>query len=162
MSERATALAEHFEQVYAELIATVEACSDADWQRPCSEEGWSVSVVAHHIASACGPISSFVQAIATGANLPQVTPEMIDANNAKHASTGSYRRDETLALLRQVSQQAAQGLRRLTDEQLDRTGSMPLTGGNPFSAAQMAEVALIGHPTQHLASIKAALGQAVA
>lgn len=159
MSERAAALAGRFEQLSADVIATVEGCSEADWQRTCSEEGWSVNVVAHHIATTWGPINGLVQGIANGAELPAVTPAMIDENNARHASAGSYRREETLALLRQEAETIARGVRGLSDAQLERTASMALTGGNDVSAAQMVELALIGHPTGHLASIKAALGK---
>ncbi len=162
MSERATALAERFEQICADVVATVERCSDANWERRCTGEGWSVSVVAHHIASAMGPAHSFVETIARGDSLPPVTSEMLDEGNAKHAEAGSYSRAETLSLLREQGQAIAANLRRLTDEQLDRTGAMPLTGGQPMSAATMTELGLIGHPTGHLASIKSALGHAAA
>src|SRR3954451_8051176 len=151
MTQKAIALTERFENAYADLIAAVEACSDADWQRVCTDEGWSVGVTAHHVASTAVPISSIVQAVATGAQAPAITPEMLDANNAKHAhEAAGCTREETLALLRSGSAEAAQVLRGLTDDQLARTASLPLTGGNPISAEQMVEGAMIGHPTGHL------------
>ena len=51
MSERAAALAERFERINQDLIATVERCSDADWRRACAGEGWPVGVTAHHVAT---------------------------------------------------------------------------------------------------------------
>jgi hypothetical protein len=162
MSDRAAALADRFERATSDLIATVEGCSDTDWQRACAAEGWPVGVTAHHVASTCSAINGLVLGIANDGELPNITMEMLDANNAKHASTPTYTRDETVALLRREGATIAQGLRGLTDAQLDRTTRLSLMGGNEVSAQQMAEMALIGHPIEHLASIKAALGQEAA
>ena len=43
MSERAQSLAERFEQMNNQLIATVEQCTDAQWHARCPVEGWSVA-----------------------------------------------------------------------------------------------------------------------
>jgi hypothetical protein len=158
MSERAAALAERFERINQDLIATVERCSDADWQRACAGEGWPVGVTAHHVATSYPAFSSFIQGIATGADLPPITPEMLDASNARHAEEhAGCSRQETLAMLRRDGQAAAEAVRGLNDEQLDRTAPLALAGGAAISAQQMAEF-MIGHPTDHLASVQAALG----
>jgi uncharacterized damage-inducible protein DinB len=158
MSERAAALAERFERINQDLIVAVERCSDADWQRACAGEGWPVGVTAHHVATSYPAFKGFIQGIATGADLPPVTPEMLDASNAQHAEEHARcSRQETLELLRRGGQAAAEAVRDLSDEQLDRTAPMALAGGAAISAQQMAEF-MIGHPTGHLASIQAALG----
>src|SRR5687767_14990539 len=101
MSERAANLADQFERINAALIATVEACSDADWQGVCAGEGWPVGVTAHHVALSYPAFRGFIQGIATGADLPPITGEMLDASNAKHAiEAANYTRTETLELLR--------------------------------------------------------------
>ena len=50
MAERAEALAEKFEQTNNDVISMVESASDGQWKAICADEGWSVGVVAHHVA----------------------------------------------------------------------------------------------------------------
>ena len=158
MSERGTALASAFENANNELIAAVEACTDEQWRRTCSEEGWSVGVTAHHVAGSHQPLAGFIQMIADGQQIPPVTMEMFDAANAQHAQEhANCTRAETLELLRTGGQAAAATVRGLTDEQLDRSQPMTFAGGQPWSAGDFIERVLIGHPLQHGASIKAAL-----
>jgi uncharacterized damage-inducible protein DinB len=156
MSERAEALAKRFEQVNDELIAAVEGCSDEQWRKTCSGEQWSVAVTAHHVASSHGPIAGAVQALATGQPLPPLTSEMLDAGNAEHARQfAACTRAETVELLRSGGQVAARTVRGLSDEQLDNGAEVALMGGQRVSAAQFVEMVLIGHPTNHLESIRA-------
>jgi uncharacterized damage-inducible protein DinB len=159
MSERAEALATAFENANNALIAAVEACTDEQWRQTTSAEGWSVGVTAHHVASSQQPIAGFVQMIANDQPMPPVTMEMFHAANAQHAQDhANCTRAETLELLRTSGQGAVAMLRSLTDEQLDRSQPMAFVGGEPWSAADFAERVLIGHPVQHGASIKSALG----
>jgi uncharacterized damage-inducible protein DinB len=158
MSERAAALATAFENANNELIAAVEACPDEQWRQTCSEEGWSVAVTSHHVGIGHQPIAGFIQMMANGQPIPPVTMEMFDAANAQHAQEhANCTKAETLELLRTGGQAAAEMLRGLTDEQLDRSQPMAFAGGQSWSAADMIERVLIGHPVQHGASVKAAL-----
>ncbi len=50
-------------------------------------------------------------------------------------------------------------LRRFTDEQLATSAVLSFTGGHPWSAADLIERGLIGHPLEHGQSIKTALGR---
>jgi uncharacterized damage-inducible protein DinB len=155
MSERAESLAEQFEAVNGELIAAVEAASDEDWKRTCQGEGWSVAVTAHHIASSNNAVAGFVQAIATGQQIPPITMEMIDQGNAQHAlEYANCSREETLELLRDGGAQTVKRLRGLSDEQLDRTAVFAAMDNAELSAQQFAEMILIGHSKQHLQSIR--------
>ena len=61
MSQRSQVLANQFEQASQEMIATVERCSDAQWTTKTSGEGWSVGVVAHHVAQGHEAIAEFVK-----------------------------------------------------------------------------------------------------
>jgi hypothetical protein len=163
MNERVHSLVQRFESANTALIASVEACSDADWQRVTSEEGWPVGVAAHHVARSYPAIGGFVVSIANGTPPIPLTPEMLDANNAQHAvEAATCTREETLDLLRQNGQAASDALRGLRDDQLRRTAPLVLMGGAEVSAEQMIELAMIGHPVEHLASIENAIGHKVA
>jgi len=160
MSERAAALATAFENANNEVIAAVEGCTPDAWGRTCQDEGWSVGVAAHHVAVNHPAIVGLVQLIANGQPLPPITMEMIDAGNAQHAQEhANVSRDETLELLRSQGKATADIVRGLSDEQLDRTAALALVGGQEWSAADMIERILIGHPAGHGASIKAAAGR---
>ncbi|MEX2236565.1 MAG: DinB family protein [Dehalococcoidia bacterium] len=152
---KAQELADRFEQVNNEVIAAVESCPDDKWQDAASGEERQVNVVAHHIASSHGPIAGLVKAIAEGGELPALTGDMIDAGNAEHAKTAAgVSKSQTIELLRSGGREAADSLRGLSDEQLAKTGSMPLFGDQPWSAQDAIERVLIGHPQGHLGSIK--------
>jgi hypothetical protein len=158
MSGRAEELAKRFEQTNDEVIAAVQSCSDEQWRKTCSGEQWSVGVTAHHIGTSHVPIAELVRALATGQPVPPLTSEMLDAGNAEHARQfADCTKQETLDLLRRGGREAADILRGLSDGQLDNGAELPLLGGRHMSAAEIAELGLIGHPRGHLESIRAAL-----
>jgi uncharacterized protein (TIGR03083 family) len=151
MSERARILADRFEQANRELISTVERLSDAQWKAKTAGEGWSIGVVAHHIAGGHAGISGLVQKIANGESFPMPN---LDKMNAEHAvQYANTTKAETLALLRQNAAAAAAIVRGLGDAQLDRVG-----GSLGMSAAQAIERILIGHVHDHHGSIRKAIG----
>jgi uncharacterized protein (TIGR03083 family) len=155
MSERARALAERFEQANRELIATVERLSDADWKTETPAEHWTVGVVAHHVAGSHKDIAGLVEMVASGKPVPPLNMDTFDQANAAHAREhANCTKAETLALLRQNGARAAETVRALGDEQLDRVG-----GSMGMSAAQIIERVLIGHIHEHHGSIKSALQQ---
>ena len=43
-------LAKKFEDANAMVIASIEACGEAEWGATSGEEGWPAAVLAHHIA----------------------------------------------------------------------------------------------------------------
>src|SRR4051812_46344445 len=156
VSERAAALASAFESANNAVIAAVEGCTPDQWKSTCQEEGWPVAVAAHHVAVTHPSVMGLVQIIADGKEMPAITMEMIDAANAQHAREfANVTREETLEALRREGAAVASALRALSDEQLDRTAPMAFAGGQPWSAADLIERVLIGHPTQHGASITA-------
>lgn len=158
MSEEAHALATRFRAVNDELIAILEGCSPRQWQARCLDEDRPVGVVAHHVAGAHRTVAGWVGTIAAGQPLPPFTQEQIDQGNARHAERyASPDKEETITRLRQNGDAAADVVQGLSDEQLDRTGTMPLFGDQPVSARWMIIDRLIGHVTQHGASIKATL-----
>jgi uncharacterized damage-inducible protein DinB len=157
MSSRAADLADRLEAANVAVIEAVQESSEADWQRVTSSEGWSVGVTARHIAISHLPIMGLVELVATGGEVPPITMDMFHAGNAQHAQEhASCTREEVLEILRRDGQAAADKLRGLSDEQLERKASMAFAGGAEMSAQQIVEGILLGHPAQHLESIKAA------
>jgi uncharacterized damage-inducible protein DinB len=153
MSERARTLAERFEQANRELIHTVEGLSDAQWRTTTAGEGWSVAVVAHHVAGGHQGIAGFVTEIANGKPI-SLDMDMINKGNAEHAvQFANATKGETLALLRQNGAAAAATVRGLGDTHLDRVG-----GSMGMTAAQVIERILIGHVHDHHGSIRKAIG----
>jgi hypothetical protein len=157
MIGKAADLAAKLEAANAAVIDAVENSSEADWQCVTPSEWWSVGVTARHIAISHVPIMGLVELVATGGEVPPITMEMFHAGNAQHAQEhASCTRDEVLEILRRDGKAAADKLRGLSDEQLDRSASMSFAGGAEMSAQQLVEAILLGHPAQHLESIKAA------
>jgi uncharacterized damage-inducible protein DinB len=156
MSKRGEELANRFEAANREIISTVEKCSDAQWRTRCAGETWSVGVVAHHVAESHAGIARIIQTVAAGQPLPQITTEMIDERNAQHARQhANCTKEETLELLRKNGASAVAAVRGLSDEQLQRSGTLR---AGPMTAEQVVERILIGHAQGHLASIRAAIG----
>jgi hypothetical protein len=155
MGARGEQLAAQLEQANNDVIATVEGMTDRQWQAVTEEEGWSVGVLAHHIAVSHGGVSGLVQALANGQPVPPLTMDMVNAGNAQHAQQfANVSRAETLDLLRSGGEQAVAVLRGLTDEQFDRSG---LLLGGTVTCQQITENILINHPRSHLKSIKKAI-----
>ena len=153
MGTRAEALAAQLEQANNAVISTVEGLPDAKWRADCANEGRTVGVMAHHIASGHPVLSGFANMIANGEPLPPLTMEMVDQANAQFAAENADRtKDEALALLRSNGEAAANLVRGLSDEQLDRGATM---FGAPWTTQSLIEAFLIGHPIGHNASIQA-------
>jgi len=156
MGAQAEALAQQVQATCDEFASTIAGLTEAQWRATCAPEGWPVGVTAHHIGASYEPVAGVMMAVATGQQLPGLTPEMIDAGNAQHAQQfANVGKQETVELVRTAGAKAAGMLRGLSDEQLQN--SAPLFPGTMFTAAQVAENILIGHPRQHMQSIKDAL-----
>jgi hypothetical protein len=160
ISARAAALAAAFERANQDVIAVIEACSETELRTPTESEGWPVVVVAHHLALSYPAIAGMAQLMATGQIVPPLSMSDLDAFNAQHAEeAANVSRAETVQLLQTNGLAATELIRGFTDEQLDTTAVLSFTGGQPWSAADMVERGLIGHPLEHGASIRAALGR---
>lgn len=158
MGARAEQMAKKFEASCSEANRVVEGLSDADWKKVTTAEKWPVGVVAHHIAQGHANISGLIEVVAKGQPAPQLTMDMIHANNAKHAKEQAHvTKAETLALLRANGDKAAAVVRGLSDAELDRSGSV-LVGVPAMTAAQAIEGILINHVHEHVGSIKATTG----
>jgi hypothetical protein len=157
MSEQARALRAAFESANADLIKTIESCSDAQWHAVTGAEGWSVGVAAHHIASDHPILTGWMELIATGQRPPNLPPEAVNEFNAGHAvQHAACGKAETIALLRETAANAASVIGALSDEQLAMAG--PAFGQPSMTAKAIVEYVLIGHVQEHLASIRQAMG----
>lgn len=152
-------LAERFMEASGALIAAVEACDETEWRAMCAGEQQPVGVVARHVAASEPIVLGWVQSIVSGQGMPPVTPELIDQSNVRHAQKhADPAKAEVLALLRRNGAAVAEGLRALTDEQLERRTTTAYTGSQrEVSARQIVEVNLIAHARSHLEGIQAAL-----
>lgn len=157
MSEHARNLAQQLEQANQALIATVEGLSDAQWRAKTPDDGRTVGVVAHHVASSHKQVAGLVGAIAHGQPVPTITMDMVHQGNAAHAAQhANSTKAETLALLRQNGAAAVATVRGLGEAELGRTATFPM---GAMSVAQVVERVLIGHAQGHHGSIKKAIGQ---
>jgi hypothetical protein len=158
MGARGEALAKTFEAKAQEATGVIERLSDADWKKVTAGEKWSVGVVAHHLAGAHEPIAGLIKAVASGQSAGNLTPEMLNEMNAKHAQEhANCTKAETLTLHRKGVTAAAAVVRALGDAELDRTGTA-LKGMPAMSAEQMINGILIGHMEEHLGNVRSAVG----
>ncbi len=147
MGERAETLAERFEQLNNDLISQVERYSDAEWAATCADTGWSVAVQAHHIAANEAELAGMIGMIANGQPVPALSMDAIHVGNARHAEEyANVSREETAKLLRENGAKAAQTIRILSDEQLDRTSNLT---GRTITVEQLIHFLNIGELERH-------------
>jgi hypothetical protein len=159
MSERAQTLAARLDQANKDLIGLLQGCTEEQWRQPCADEGRSVGVVAHHVADAHTASSGWLRAIVAGEPLPGLTHADIDNYNARRASAHpDPLKDDTLRLLGTTGAAAVALVAGLTDDQLARSGSMPLFGERPLTADQMIRYVMIAHVQGHLQGLRQTLG----
>ena len=158
MSQRTKELVARFTGFNNEFIAFVDNCSDEDWRKVCSGEGWTVGVVAHHVAAGHFGAIDFVRMIVAGEAIPEITMETIDQMNAQHAKEhANCTTEEVLALLRKNGSAFAGYLEGLSEADLARTGYLALIGGD-VSAQQFIEMVILQSGGEHFDSMKAATG----
>ena len=158
MSQRTKELVARFTGFNNEFIAFVDNCSDEDWRKVCSGEGWTVGVVAHHVAAGHFGAIDFVRMIVAGEAIPEITMEVIDQMNAQHAKEHTNcTREEVLALLRKNGSAFAGYLEGLSEADLGRTSYLAAIGGD-VSAQQLIEMVILQLGGEHLDSMKAATG----
>jgi hypothetical protein len=96
--------------------------------------------------------------VAKGQPLPKLTRDLVNENNAKHAvEHANPDRAETLELFRTNAARASAIVLRLSDAELDRSGTV-LTDIPAMTVQQAVEGILINHVHEHLGSIRATTG----
>jgi hypothetical protein len=158
MTGHADVLADRVAQAHRELIALVETLSEIEWRTICPNEGRTVGVLVHHVASVLPGELGMIQAVASGQPVTGVTPELLDQMNAQHAEDyANCSREETLELLRGNSALVVDAIRELSDADLNQAALVSLHWNAPLTAQYLIEDHPLGHAYQHLASIRAAL-----
>jgi DinB superfamily len=154
-SERSERLADDFAAANAEAVAFARSCPAAAWQAPVPGEEWTVGVVLHHIAEGHAGGLAWLEALAAGEAVTD-SPADLDRRNMEHAGReGGYPAEETVALLVQNGERTEAALRRLSEEELDRTAPFGPAGGQALPTEAMAG-ALVGHIRGHLDHARAA------
>lgn len=158
MGAKSEELARQVEAKSREAIATLETLSDADWSKVTAAEKWSVGVTAHHMASVLEPICAMIRAVAAGQAPGNLSMEMLDEMNARHAKDfADCTRAETIALHRTGATTVAATIRGLSDTELATSGIV-LKGMPPMTAEQLVQGALLGHIDEHYGSIRKTVG----
>ena len=158
MGAKSEQLAKQFEAKSRDAMATLEKLSEADWTKVTDAEKWPVGVTAHHLASVLEPVSSMIKAVAAGQAPGDLSMEMLDEMNARHARDfAGCTRAETIDLHRKGSATAAATIRGLSDAELATSGIV-LKGVPPMTAEQLVQGALLGHIDEHYGSIRKTVG----
>jgi hypothetical protein len=153
------ALVERLETAVDSVIAFVEECTDEQWQTDIPDQGGSVGMVTHHIATTIAPVMGWVMDAAHGREMPPFTREALHQHNARHAQKhANPDQTATLAILHEQKAAATQKLNDLTDAQLTQPATFALAGDQPITAQKMVEWFAVNHCHNHLKSIKSALG----
>lgn len=92
--------------------------------------------------------------------MTDVTWQVVAELNAGHAREhAQVTKPEALELLRKNSRQAAETVRALSDEELDRAAPLSLSFGAPVTAQFVVEDHAVRHRWHHLARIRMALAR---
>ena len=139
--------------VVDDIIAAIESCTGTQWTSVTAAEQWPVSVVAHHAGTVLRAFAGVLEALGSGAPVPQFSADDVDRSNARHAQEfGDVSRAETLTFLRTNTAALTAAIRRLPEERITQVaGSF---GGFELTVAQLLEFAVIAHLQEHLASIR--------
>jgi SAM-dependent methyltransferase len=158
---RAEALADRIEEGAALLAAFAEGLSEEEWRTQVTRtDNRPIGVIVHHVASVYPIEVDVARAIASGKALLDVTPEAIAEMNAKHAlDQAGATKAETLDLLRKNSREAANAVRKFTDDELDQAAPFGLSFGAPVTAQFVIEDHALRHSWHHLARIRKAVGR---
>lgn len=161
MSRRAIVLAERIETGAANLAAFAQGLSDAEWQAVVPGDGRTVGVTVHHVANMYPIEVQLAQTLASGKPIEGVTWAVVAEINAAHAREhAGVSKADALVFLRTNSSAAAEAIRALSDEELDRANNVSLNADAPLTAQFFIEDHALRHSWHHLARIRAAVGKA--
>jgi hypothetical protein len=158
MKQRSDRLAERLEQGSRALANFANTLTDEEWQLRIPGDGRKIGVVVHHVASMYPIEIQIAQQAARGEPIVGVTWELVNDINARHASEhDGVTKAEALDLLRVSSHAAANAIRALSDDDLDRAVPLSLNDDAPLTCQFVLEDHAVRHSYHHLAVIKAAL-----
>ncbi len=162
VNRRAQELADRMEEGATRLADFASRLTDSEWSTPTTEGGKqsrSVGTIIHHVASMFPIELNVAKEVAAGKSVTDVTWDVVAHINAHHASqNANVGKAETIELLLKNSKEAAEAVRALTDEQLDRAAPFSLSFGAPMTAQFVLEDHAVRHSWHHLARLRKALG----
>ena len=157
-SERANGLADRLEQGANALASFANALTDAEWQTRLPKDGRKIGVIVHHVASVYPLEVQLAQTIAAGNPVTGVTMDNVHELNAGHSKEfDAVTKDVALDLLRRNSAAAADAIRALSDQELDRAAAVSLYADAPLTSQFVLEDHAVRHSYHHLARMRAAL-----
>lgn len=157
-SERANALAVRLEQGALALAKFAGVLNDVEWNTVVPRDGRTVGVVVHHVASVYPIEMQLAKTLAAGHAVTGVTMDAVHEMNAVHAAEhGSVTRKAAIDLLRMNSADAAEAIRALSDEELNRAAPASLYANAPVTCQFMLEDHAVRHSYHHLAVLRKTL-----
>ena len=157
MSQRAKDIAERIKSFSDEVIAFVENLPDEDLMKICNWEQWTVVVTARHLGAGHLAIYDMTGMIVRGEQLPQLNMDQVHAMSKKDAQEhADCTKDEALELLRNNSAKMIEFVTGLSDDDLDRKGSMPAFGGE-VTTEQFMDFIIFDNAFQHFENMKTAV-----
>lgn len=154
-NQRAQKLADRLLQGADAMISFAENLSEEEWKKSTSGDGRTIGVIIHHVASSYPAEIELAQKLASGKAIEGVTPQLIDTSNAQHAKKHTdISKQATVELLIKNSQNAAEAVKALTDEELDRAAPVSLNSDAPLTAQFFIEDHALRHSFHHLARLK--------
>jgi hypothetical protein len=159
---RSIRLAQRLERNASALAEFARTLTDAEWRMATPGDGRPVGVIVHHVATVYPLEVHLAEMMAAGTPIVGVTWATVHEMNAAHAveHAGVSQRD-ALALLAEHSAAAADAIRLLSDDDLDRAVPVSLYGDAELTCQFMLEDHAVRHSAHHLAALRAAVAQAV-
>ena len=155
---KAAQLADRLENGARALADFASTLTEAEWQTALLHDGRTVGVVVHHVANMYPIEIQLAQAAAAGKPIAGVTWSDVHAINATHAAEfADVTKAEALTLLRRNSAAAADAIRALSEEELDRAVPVSLNDDAPLTCQFVLEDHAVRHAYHHLAGIRAAV-----
>lgn len=159
MSQRAKVISERIKNFSDNVMAFVEGLSEDDWRKVCESEEWPVGATAYHLGAGHFAIFDMAGMIVRGEDLPPLTMDQINAMSDKQAREhADCTKADAIEALRKSSAEMVAFVAGLTDEELDRKGSMPAFGGEA-TTEQLIQFVIFESATQHFNSMKTAVGR---
>jgi uncharacterized small protein (DUF1192 family) len=159
MSRRTELLATRIEEGAAGLSAFVGGLPDAAWGIPTSPtDRRTVGQIVNHVALLYPVEIEVARIIAGGKAVTDLTWQAVAELNATHAREHArVTKAEALDNLRKNSRDAAEAVRKFSDEELDTAAPFSLSYGAPMTAQFVLEDHALRHSWHHLARIRAAV-----
>jgi hypothetical protein len=158
MSDKIRTAVSQVEGLRDEVLSTVEALSDAQWQATTSSEGWPIGYTARHIAAGFRQSREWIEAACAGTPA-QVDRAAIDASNAAGLAThGVGERQDVVEIVRLQAEALTNLLAGLNDALLDAPALVSTSGTRSVEA--IVSVLLPLHTRNHLESIRTSVAAA--